>query len=379
MNPADSTLERAIRELRFTMPLPEADARYVQRRDQLGQRLLNRVMVPSVARLLLAGPAGCGKSTELRRIGLAAASRYLVVLCPCDRDLDLYRPTRRILLDYVLARVLEECSTGIKLSADIVRDVRRSIGETRPSAYLSTMSAVFEKLLVSGAGEAPVDDDFRAVTLARLCAELNQKSLPVLLLVDGLEKVPSDLLNEVVLDGFVRSPALAECQSLIVIPHWSVYGWRAQRLYEDTEVFEIAVDEDPGFVAEVLERRAPGVFHPDALHEIARLSGGLVRDGLQLGHNACRAAMDAFEPLVTTEHVARSQREMLRTYVNIFSDDPDRAKWFLTEVRRSGELPGDERWRDRMLASGAVLPRPDGTFRIHPVIDDPRFLNRAAA
>lgn len=69
MNPADSPLERAIRELRFTMPLPEADARYVQWRDNLGQRLLNRVMIPSVARLLLAGPAGCGKSTELRRIG----------------------------------------------------------------------------------------------------------------------------------------------------------------------------------------------------------------------------------------------------------------------------------------------------------------------
>jgi hypothetical protein len=374
MNPADSPLERAIRELRFTMPLPEADARYVQRRDNLGHRLLNRVMVPSVARLLLAGPAGCGKSTELRRIGLTAASRYKVVLCPCDRELDLHRPTRRMLLDYAIARVLEECSTKSKLSADIVRDVRRSIGGTHSAIELAI------KMLGSKVGEeAPVDDDFRAATFARLCAEINQTTSPVLLLVDGLEKVPSDLLNDVVLDGFVRSPALAACQSVIVIPHWSVYGWRAQRLYEDTEVFEIAVDEAPDFVAEVLERRAPGVFQPDALREIARLSGGLVRDGLQLGHNACRTAMDAFEPQVTTKHVERSRREMLRTYVNIFSDDPVQAKWFLTEVRRSGELPGDELWRDRMLASGAVLPRPDGTFRIHPVIDDPRFLNGAAA
>jgi energy-coupling factor transporter ATP-binding protein EcfA2 len=371
MGPADSPLERAIRELRFTMPLPETDARYVQRRDKLGQRLLNRVLVPSVERLLLAGPAGCGKSTELRRVGAAAVSHYNVVLCACDRDLDLHRPTRRMLLDHAISRVLEDGASGCELSTDILRDVERSIG-VRPAP-----GALEWRSTIQSDGE-PVDDDFRARTLARLCAEIGDKASRVLLLVDGLEKVPSDLLGEVVLDGFVRSPALAGCQSLIVIPHWSVYGWRAQRLYEDTEVFEIPVDEDPAFVADVLERRAPGVFYPEALREIARLSGGVVRDGLQLGHNACRAAMDALESMVKIEQVEHSQREMLRTYVNIFSDDPERAKWFLTEVRRSGELPGDERWRDRMLASGAVLPRSDGTFRVHPVVDDPRFLNGVA-
>lgn len=370
MNPADSPLESAIRELRFTMPLPDTDPRYVQRRDALGQRLLNRVMVPSAKRLLLAGPAGCGKSTELRQIGLLAATRYKVVLCPCDRDLDLHRLSRRSLLDYAIARVFDECESK-KLSADIVRDVRRSLRGT-DTAH-GTIS--IKLMLGSMADELPVDDDFRAATLARLCAEIARTTTQVLLLLDGLEKVPTDLLNEIVLDGFVRSPALAECQSLIVIPHWSVYGWRAQRLYEDTEVFEISVDEDSSFVVEVLERRASGAFQPDALREVARLSGGLVRDGLQLGHNACRAAMDDLALQVTTKHVERSRREMLRTYVNIFSDEPERAKWFLTEVRRSGELPGDERWRDRMLASGAVLPRPDGTFRIHPVIDDTRYLD----
>ncbi len=105
----------------------------------------------------------------------------------------------------------------------------------------------------------------------------------------------------------------------------------------------------------------------DALLEIARLSGGVVRDGLQLGHNACRAAMDASAPQVTMEHVYRSRYEMLRSYVNIFSDDPARTRSFLAAVFDNGELPGDPAWRDRMLAAGAVLsagpaevPHPSG-------------------
>ncbi len=248
MNADESPIEHAIRELRFTLPLTTEDPRYVERRDKLGARLLNRVLTPSSNRLLLAGPAGCGKSTELRRVELAACTKYTVVLCACDRDLDLHRPTRRMLLDYVLLKVAGTYRG--ELSSDIVKDVDRVLGRTRGPTITFIHSGVAPAVT-----EPTIDDELRAATFARLCAEIGRRTLPVLLLVDGLEKVPADSLKEIVLDGLARSSALDECQSLIVIPHWSVYGWGAQLLYQDTEVAGSPWTKTPHSSPTVLDRQ----------------------------------------------------------------------------------------------------------------------------
>jgi hypothetical protein len=77
-------LHRALKALTFTTPLPEDDVSYVARPDELGQQILNRIMAPSARRLLVGGPVGCGKSTELLQIHKRAHPNYAVVLCPCE-------------------------------------------------------------------------------------------------------------------------------------------------------------------------------------------------------------------------------------------------------------------------------------------------------
>src|SRR5580658_4445240 len=91
-------LQRAIRALRFTLPLEADDGLYVAREDRLGERLRERIGTAGLPRVLLAGPAGCGKSTELIRADEPAREDFLVVLCRCDRDLDLFTTGRMTLV-----------------------------------------------------------------------------------------------------------------------------------------------------------------------------------------------------------------------------------------------------------------------------------------
>lgn len=51
-----------------------------------GRRSSIGVMTPISHRLLVAGPAGCGKTTELLQVAHLAHPNYAVFLCPCDRD-----------------------------------------------------------------------------------------------------------------------------------------------------------------------------------------------------------------------------------------------------------------------------------------------------
>lgn len=124
-------LQRALRALSFTIPLDEGDPSYVERSDGLGQKILDHIMVPSTHRLLLAGPAGCGKSTELLQIHKLAYPTYAVFVCPCDRDLDLYRFDPVVLVMYLAWRmVVVAKADGFTLTNEIQEEVLGELGTT---------------------------------------------------------------------------------------------------------------------------------------------------------------------------------------------------------------------------------------------------------
>lgn len=352
------TIQRALRNLRATVPLADGEAEYVARPDGLGQKILDRIINPITHRLLLAGPAGCGKTTELLHVLGLARPNYAVFMCPCDRDLDLYRFDRALLTRYLLWRVVSVATqrdSGVKLSAEILRDSLRAVGA--PDITLDDPRLFFSEVKVSQPAASI------HVTLQRLLAELPEP----LLLIDGLEKIPTDAADA--LREFVRAPELSACQAVIVAPNWALLGWDAVRTYDDVEVLEIQVASIPDFVRAVLDRRVGEVFAPAALDLAATASGGVVRDGLQLAGIACRRAMDERSPTVEARHVESAIRAMREAFRSMISDDPVRAARFLEEVRKSGKLPGDPGLRDRLLGNGIVLPGDDGSFRVHPCVD----------
>lgn len=362
-------LHRALTQLSYTTPLDAEDVRYIARPDELGQRILNRVMMPGARRLLLGGPAGGGKSTELLRIHALAHPNYTVFLCPCDRDLDLYKFDLFTLVRYLLWRVVfistsTNLSSSLKLTSEILRDALACIGASEP--FLKSPRAFF-----SGSQVKPPDVDGPLLfdTFTRLLSEIERAFLRPLLLVDGLEKVPPHVHHDA-LGEFVRVSILEKCQAIIVVPSFMLHGRESLALYPDVEVLTIATTQDPSFVRDIVARRAGDVLTGEALHAIARYSGGIPRDGLQIAQQACRIAMDdRTSGVVTPDQVRRAKDGIRQGLRSMLSDDPARANTFLDAVRRTGELPGDPDMRNLMLGHGIILPNPDGSFRVHPMME----------
>lgn len=362
-------LHRALGALHFTTPLVEGDLSYVERPDNLGQQILDRVMAPATHRLLLAGPAGCGKSTELLQLHRLAYPNYAVFVCPCDRDLDLYRFDPLVLTRYLLWRMvfvaptIELASQG-HLSPEIEREVLACLGTDR--VRLDSPRVFFSDLQDRSSGLP--DSAAVFATFSRLVAEIERAFLPVLLLIDGLEKIPPTVLTSA-LGSFIRSPILDECQSVIVVPSWTLYGWDSMEQYPDTEVLRIPVSSDTAFVRSVVAKRAGQVFEPAALDAVAQLSGGVVRDGLQIASLACRDAISQrISSKVDVANVEHGQEALWQSFRSMLSDDPAAAKEFLQQVAQTGELPGNPALRNRLLGNGIVLLDQNGKFRVHPCV-----------
>lgn len=362
-------LQRALGALRYTTPLREGDPSYIPRPDGLGEQILNRVMVPGMHRLLLGGPAGSGKSTELLQIYRLAHPRYTVVVCPCDRELDLYKLDVETLVRYLVWRILfvannTDLSQKLSLTPEITRDALECVG---------TQTVVLQnaRMFFAGPGsKAPEVSPTRLFdTFSRLVSEIEKSHLPVLLLIDGLEKVPPHR-RESTLGEFVRSPVLDGCQAVIVVPLWTLYGKDSMEFYPDVEVLRVSVEEDTSFVRAIIAKRAGTVFEEDALESVALFSGGLPRDGLQIAWQACRIAMDErTSEKVHKSHVWRALEAIEQSFEAVLSDNPERAKTFLAVVRDTGRLSGDPEVRDLLLGHGIILPEAGGRFRVHPAIE----------
>lgn len=390
-----AVLQQTISKLRYTTALSfdgsDIDAmlfaqqHYVPRQDQLAQKIVQRVVAPAAPMLLVAGPMGCGKSTELGRLpGLLVPS--LTVWCPCDQDLDLYELDDVTLMQYVLWRTLRAAERQkYALSSEIARDVNailpinnslalpefRTHSARRADQIASAQLIATAARLVAEIKQIASSNATGLLVLQALVGSGRPLSPHPVVVVDGLEKTPTPRLD--VVRRFLRSTFLDGCQSVVVVPSWAVHGENSLWSYPNVDVFDIPVSEDPAFVAQVITTRAGNAIVPDAIAAIARLSGGLVRDGLQIATRACRAAADAGVVPVQVEHVLQAKAALVAAYGAMFSDDPKLARTFLREVRATGQLPGYPAMRDRMLSSSAILPRGDGSYRVHPLLSDPAY------
>ncbi|MBK9649478.1 MAG: hypothetical protein IPO67_30745 [Deltaproteobacteria bacterium] len=251
-------------------PVDSGGDQYVPPPSNVGDAVARWVRA-SGAPVLLGGPTGVGKSTELAQIAAQLQGERAVCLIQLDR----FENMRRLEVEGVLSRVAKiiEQTTVAKYTLKDIADVK------------------LENWIISGLGKHPTDIALSAVrALARLAG------CRVALLIDGLEKVPDGAQARALFDAL--SP-LAEEADLVAVAPWNLaFGPQANEpLVRQGERFFFVrapevepVETAPGvpFLLRLMQRRlkiAEMSETPESFYMVARdaavMSGGLPRVFLQ--------------------------------------------------------------------------------------------------
>jgi hypothetical protein len=233
------------RALRPHVPLSPGDTQYVERSGSVGDEIAQWILADR-SPLLVGGPAGVGKSTELAR----AAKLLQPHRVACLVQLDRFESMRRLTPDRMRMRIAEMLgylalqALHLQLSPGLASALERANAQLRgenvtheltPTALLDVAVAEIQRL---------------------------SKRARVTLLIDGLEKVPQGSES---LDLFEALASIRdEVELVVVIPWHATFGPQAETVVRAGERFVAvrALDVagptgDPGraFLRRVLAQR----------------------------------------------------------------------------------------------------------------------------
>jgi hypothetical protein len=286
----------------WTVLMPHAPVRpganeYVERSGGASEEIANWILA-NRSPVLLGGPAGVGKSTEIAHAAQVLQQHRIACLIPLDR----WENMRRIGPDQLLQRIASRVAYLAK-----------------EKLHLSLSTGLFEE------SQKIVSDRWSPTALVQLVlAEVGRLSQQgrITLLIDGLEKVPE---GASLLELFDALGALPEDVELVaVIPWHAAFGPRAETVIRTGERFVSAralevegergqegrtflksvlqrrlqlLDEalDPRSVAQVFsgsldEERARVAAQSNLVADAAMASGGIPRIFLQLMADAASYA-----------------------------------------------------------------------------------------
>ena len=359
-------------------PVDSGGDQYVPPPSNIGEAMARWVLA-SGAPVLVGGPTGVGKSTELAQAGAQLQPDRAVCLIQLDRLENM----RRLEPERMLSRVAQfvghpggDTGQGVSVS-DLAR-----VGAALVGAALATATAVgsVAHSLASLDSQLPPAD--AALSAVRALARLSERR--VALLIDGLEKVPDGAQARALFDAL---RPLAEEADLIAVAPWSLaFGAEANDpLVRQGERFFFVrapevepVETAPGlpFLLHLLERRlqisdmgeTPAGFHTIA-RDAAVASGGLPRVFLQLIADCAtyaRLHRDADWPeLSDLEDAKADQRDGMRR--GLLPKDLKLIQW--VDGTQGLDLAIDA--KVRLLAHGLLLERvtPAGVvLRPHPLL-----------
>ncbi len=248
-------------------PLPTAAASYVPRVNSASEEIVKWLLADR-SPVLLGGPTGVGKSTELNHAAQLLEPHRLVCLLPLDRWENMRRLSAEQMLRHIARRValVATDQQGLLLSPDLKR-------------------------LLDREGHGTSAPEFARLVLTEV-SRLSRKG-KVTLLFDGLEKVPEGSTSTKLFDALASLPE--EVQLVAVIPYQAAFGPRAETILRPGERFVSAraleVAGDPGragraFLHDLLRSRVDEDVvargHSEVVEEAAELSGGIPRTFLQL-------------------------------------------------------------------------------------------------
>jgi hypothetical protein len=349
-------------------PVGPGQPGYVARPTEAGLVIAER-LIAGTSTIVVAGPVGVGKSSELASAADALQPSRLACLVPLDR----FENMRSATAEQVLLRIAGRVAY---VAAQVVRPLSANI-----RGALASRGVLADPSMVGDGFTGSVESLARATLkeAARLAARR------ITLLVDGLEKTEDRERATGVLDAI---GALADEVELVVVVPWLAAYDRSGDIVRAGEHFfglrAVEVDQPrngPGlaFFRQMLaarlgvdldaaEQRSPWMSLGSICDEAARMSGGIPRTFLQImADEAAAAALrqplsspwpNGDELTIAIEEMRESFRRMLL---------PGDTQAILSIDGTDGrELPLDR--KVRLLARGALLERAGPMLRAHPLL-----------
>ncbi len=354
-------------------PLDPDSDQYVAPPTNGGERIAEWILADRTT-VLVAGPVGIGKSTELARAAkLLQADRSAFLV-----RLDRHENMKRVTVDQLLLRI-----AGV-IASTAFTELRQSISRTLRKAL------TYNGVLPDTPGiNLPLKEDndlFNAsasTLLSATIAEIANRSRRITLLIDGLEKLPE---GPVVSEVFEALGMLADDVDIVAVLPWShAFGAGPDMVMRPGEHLvalrapEVAGkpgEEGRAFLRELLIKRlgAPtmGPIPPDRLsvYELAAThSGGIPRTFLQLVADAgTYARMRRKDPWPQESDLADAVADQQDSFRRILRKGDTEA--ILAIDGHDGRELDLER-KIRLLAHGVLLERVrDGAavMTVHPLV-----------
>lgn len=368
--------------LRPHVPLSPHASEYVERPGSAGEEIAQWIQAGR-SPLLVGGPTGAGKSTELAHAARLLARSSLVCLAQLDRHENM----RRLTPDRMLLRIAQW------LGSIIAPTLRLSLSDGLRDS-LQKADAVLAGRGVADQGSAETLLNHTVSEIMRL-SEREHLSL----LIDGLEKVPAGTNS---LDLFDALASIRDVDLAVVVPWHAAFGPQAESVIRTGErfvpvralevqgpegevgrraLFEILLQRlhwneaefDPNAVVGALgfsldEARARVAARRNLVNDAIRWSGGLPRVFLQLladaGAYAKLRRSDPWPILEDLNDACADQSDSFRRL--LLPGDVD-------SIRRAEGTSGSELELDRkirLMSHGVLLERLRGGapfLEVHPL------------
>ena len=377
-------------------PLDPDTEQYVDARNGGGERIAQWLLAGRTT-VLVAGPVGIGKSTELAR----AAKLLQVERAACLIRLDRFENMKRVVVDQILLRIAGQLVTMAisELKLPVSHGLRNAL-ERRGVLDAALLSQTV-MTLIRAAGKENAHSAFDAspsnILMLAVAEVAGLAHRRIALLLDGLEKLPEGPVISEVFEGLGM---LSDDVDLVVVLPWSLaFGAGPDTILRAGEYLVTLrppeVEGAPGepgrtFLSELLARRlklAAGTVAPDRsdrqpptfagleLLDIkvvtiaAMFSGGVPRTFLQLiadaGTYARMRRKDPWPSEADLMDAVADQKDSFRRILRRGDDDA---------IRSANGYDGRElelERKIRLLAHGVLLERIRGgkpVLTVHPLV-----------
>lgn len=356
-------------------PLNPGDSRYISAPGCWGRRIAS-LIDSGASTILVHGPGGVGKSTELAQATSLLRERQTAIWFPMDREVASRRVTSAEALLRVAIRLLDEAQLLLTMHEDQGVGLDTTARSANDVLHAETLRRQVTSLLMNA--EVGRSSSHAAITMLDESIRVlsaRSSSGRVCLLLDGLEKVRDDVVLEV-FDGFAAlrqkfdlvavvpvGLALSPLKGDLVCPAEDFIEIRAPAVEgEDGETGRIFLNKLLGMRTS-LEIDAPMMRH------MAEWSGGLPRVFLKLVTQSLLNAQIRHSSTVPDE---ADLHDALLNLVDSFRfalEPQDKALIMAVDGTDGAEL--DRSTRIRLLTLGLLLHRQEGdrvVLRPHPLV-----------